>query len=659
MRIFISVFIILFFTIEIFSQSIYNDISDRVANYTISVELDPNSKILNGKMLLEWKNNSTDSINELQFHLYMNAFKNSSSTFMQETAGQFPGMDFIEMENMWGWIDIISMKIIDSENLTSKIKYIQPDDENTEDQTVVSVNLDSIVKAGEKIILEISFICKLPQIIARSGYSDDYFFVGQWFPKIGVLESKGMRNATKTVWNCHQYHAQSEFYSDFGVYDVNITLPSEYKIGATGFIYKKIENGDNTTTHFYKAEDVVDFAWAASPDFIEYEKVWKGTIIKALMQPEHENLANRHLNATIAALDYFEYNLGEYPYPNITIIDPPYKGMNSAGMEYPTLFTTISFAYTPFFIKIPEMTSIHEFGHNYFMGILASNEFEEPWLDEGFNTYFENKILKENYPAISIMGYNFEDYEIHRAVYSLYFNPQITEIDNFAWEFPLGSYSVMAYSKAATVLQTMENLVGEETMTLIMKTYFERWKFKHPCSNDFIDIANEVISKQKNKDLGKNFNWFFQQTIFGAGICDYKLASITNTLTSENTSGVYDNGGVKLTIEPENEDYIYQSKVVVYRLGDVIIPVEILVHFENGEEVVEIWNGEESLQTYYYSGDNKVEWAKVDYQDKLLIDINRNNNSYSLENSNLAYLKYSNKFLFLLQNIIQTIGFLV
>jgi hypothetical protein len=305
------------------------------------------------------------------------------------------------------------------------------------------------------------------------------------------------------------------------------------------------------------------------------------------------------------------------------------------------------------------MTTIHEFGHNFFMGILATNEFEEPWLDEGFNTYFEAKIMEENFPIISFLGYQVNDFELQRALYSLYFNPQITDIDNYAWNFPLGSYSVMNYNKAAIVLKTLENIVGTENMDLIFETYFERWKFKHPCTSDFIEIVNEVVKKSDIPEVGKNLNWYFQQTIFNSSICDYKLASITNTLTLETNSGVFDKDGVKLTIVPETEESVYKSNIVVYRLGDIKIPVEILVHFENGEEIIEYWDGEESLKTYYYTNKNKIEWAKVDYLDKILIDINRNNNSYTLVDNNLAYIKYTNKFLFWLQNILQTISFFV
>lgn len=652
---------IFFIASNINSQSIYSDIlSDRIANYNIDVELDTYSKILNGSLVLEWKNKSTDTISELQFHMYLNAFKNSKSTFMKGSDVFINVFSFVDVENMWGWIDIISMEIVGGENLTSKITYIQPDDNNLEDQTVISVKLQNSIKPESVTKIKIGFIAKLPQIISRTGYIDDYFFVGQWFPKIGVLEPKGQRNVAETQWNCHQYHAQSEFYSDFGVYKVNITVPQDYKIGATGILYQKKENEDGTITHCFVAEDVIDFAWAASPKFVEYEKVTSsGKIIKALMQPEHSDLAYRHINAAIVALNYYKNILGEYPYPNLTIIDPPFKGYKSGGMEYPTLISTFSFSYTPFFVKIPELTTIHEFGHNYFMGIIASNEAEEPWLDEGFTSYFEAKIMEKNYPVFSFLGYNFEDFDIHRAAYTLYFNPQITEIDNNSWEFPLGSYSVMNYNKAALVLKTLENLVGEQDMNLILKKYYERWKFKHPTTTDFIDIVNEVVKYSENFELGKNMNWFFQQTIYNSGICDYKLASITNTLVEETNSGIFDESGVKVSIISDNKDYQYNSNVSVYRLGDIIIPVEVLVHFENGEEIIEFWNGEESIKNFSYTSKNKVLWAKVDYLDKIVLDINRNNNSYTIDEKEVAYYKYSIKFMFWLQNLIQTIGFLV
>jgi len=642
-----------------YSQIKENNLSNRIANYDIKVELNPDTKTLNGSLILNWTNTSTDSIDELQFHLYLNAFKNTNSTFMKEYANIFSVFDINFYENMWGWIDIISMKIVDGETLTDKLTYIQPDDYNTDDQTVVSTSLTQKIFPNQTIEIEISFVAKLPKIIARSGYSDDYFFVAQWFPKIGVLEFKGIRNAEQTQWNCHQYHSNSEFYADFGVYNVNITLPENYVVGATGFLNNKTINGDGTKTLSYNAKDVIDFAWTASPKYTEYEKVWKGTIIKALMLPEHNELAYRHINSAIKAIDYFEANVGEYPYPNLTIVDVPFTAQEAGGMEYPMFISTISFSNLPIWLKLPELVTIHEFGHNYFMAVLATNEFEEAWLDEGINSYYEAQIMKDNFPTISFLGYNFEDEDISRAGYTLFYNPQITTIDNFAWKFPDNSYGILNYNKPATVLKTLENLIGKDYMTKAMKTYFERWKFKHPTASDFIATINEVFKTKKDINLGDNMDWFFQQTIYNTYICDYQLSSITNTEAMETTEGVFDKGGVKLTIVPETENYVYQSVVQINRNGEMKIPVEILVHFENGDEKIEYWDGQASFKTLYYTNANKIEWAKVDYLDKITLDVNRNNNSFTINPNPLPAIKYSSKFLFWLQNLIQFFGFII
>jgi len=641
------------------AQNLKDSLSSRIANYDIKVELDPETKTLNGSLILNWKNTSTDSIDELQFHLYLNAFKNSNSTFMKEFSDFLTEFNTNFYENMWGWIDIISMKIVDGEDLTNKIKFYQPDDYNIDDQTVISVDLNQKIYPNQKVDIKIDFVAKLPKTIARSGYNDDYFFVAQWFPKIGVLEYKGIRNASETKWNCHQYHSNSEFYADFGVYNVEITLPENYVVGATGFLKNKINNNNGTKTLTYKADDVIDFAWTASPKFIEYEKVWKGTIVKVLMLPEHKDLAFRHLNAATKAIDYFETNLGEYPYPNITVVDVPFDNQQAGGMEYPTLVSTISVSYLPNWIKIPEEVTIHEFGHNYFMAIIATNEFEEAWLDEGFNSYYEAKIMEKNYPMFSFLGYNFETFDVLRAGYTLFYNPQIATIDNFAWKFPNLSYGVLNYNKSAIVLKTLENLIGEESMLKVMKTYFERWKFKHPTAADFIEIVNEIVKDKKDANLGENMNWYFQQTIYKTDICDYQLSSITNTKISETTNGVVDETGIKFNFGSDDKNYIYQSTIQINRNGEMKIPVEILIHFENGEEIIENWNGEASFKTFSYSKQGKIEWAKVDYMDKLAIDINRNNNSLTVEPSVLPLIKYTSKFMFFIQNLIQFFGFII
>ncbi|MCK4631245.1 MAG: M1 family metallopeptidase, partial [Bacteroidales bacterium] len=487
-------------------------LSSRIANYDMKVKLDPVEKIIDGTMTFEWKNPSQDTIRELHFHMYLNAFKNNRSTFWKESGGRLRGKGVDTKDPMvWGWVDILSLKTLEGNDLTNSIQFIQPDDDNADDQTVAAVKLKNPVLPGESLTLNIEFRSKLPKIFARTGFSDNYFLVAQWFPKIGVYEPAGMRYAEKGQWNCHQFHAHSEFYANFGVYRVEITLPEEFVVGATGkrISEKTVEDGLKQVT--YLAEDVVDFAWTASPRFFVVEDKWKDVDIKVYLQPEHEQLASQHIISLKAALEYFDAHLGSYPYSTISVVDPPFRGMGSAGMEYPTFITAGSFWGLPDELRVTEMVTIHEFGHNYFMGILATNEFEEAWMDEGMNTYFESRIMDHAYgEGTSFVGFkkfHFGDKEYHRLSYTRLSYPKIAESTRPSWKFEHGGYGSMSYNKPATMFTTLERLVGEKTNEEIWKTYFEKWKFKHPSGRDFINVVNEVVIKNHGTRFGENMNW--------------------------------------------------------------------------------------------------------------------------------------------------------
>ena len=651
-----------FFIGSIEAQIIFKQpLSDRVSNYNISVKLDAENKTLTGKEILKWKNPSHDIVKELQFHLYLNAFKNTNSTFMKESSGQHRGFGFDEnKKESWGYIDVLSMKRIDGEDLTNKIKFIQPDDNNKNDQTVISVSLDKPVKPNEEISLEIIFKSKLPRVFARTGFAGDYYLAGQWYPKIGVYEYPGIRYAEKGGWNCHQFHANSEFYADFAAYDVYITLPTNFVVGATGVLQSKINNSNGTSTHHYRAEDVIDFAWTASPFFKVVNDQWQNVKIKLMIQPEHFDQAERYIYALKSALEYFDNNLGRYPYTTITVVDPPLNAIGSGGMEYPTFFTAGTIWNLPEGFRLPEVVTIHEFGHNYFMALLATNEFEEAFLDEGFNQYYETRIMDKTYgekqSAINLFGFHAGDFELTRQGYAGLTNPKIAEMFRKSWEYTVGGYGAITYDKTTVVLKTLEGLVGISTMDEIMKTYFERWKFKHPCIKDFIAIVNEVVNKNYGRKFGDNMNWFFDETLYGTDVCDYKLASITN-IEKENPKGVYDSLGVKKFFQlKKNDKTNYESQVVVYRMGEVKLPIEILIHFEDGKEVLENWNGQTRTVEFKYETKSKIVWARVDPNYKIPLDINLVNNSLTTEPESGVFDKYTNKILFWVVNVMLTLS---
>lgn len=627
-------------------------LSPRIANYQIDVTLDPDRKTLSGRETLTWRNTSPDVISELPFHLYLNAFRDDKSTFMQESGGQLRGeeIDRESKDDPYGSMDIVSInrrgnQTAGAESLTRTLQFVQPDDKNRNDHTVARVPLARPLAPGETITLDIIFKAKLPKIFARTGFSRDYFLVGQWFPKIGVYEPAGTRYSTKGQWNCHQFHANSEFYADYGVYDVNITLPQNYQTGATGLLTTEKVNPNGTRTQRWHAEDVVDFAWTASPHFQVVNDQWTGkagtpVVIRLLMQPEHLHQAKRHLDAAKLALTYFDKHLGPYPFPNLTIVDPPFHGSGSAGMEYPTFITAGTVSFIPEGLRAPEVVTIHEFGHQYFMQLLASNEFEEAWLDEGFNQYYEGRIMDETYgpraSEVDLFGFRMSDFESSRDGYAHQTNPAAGPSFGNTWQLADGQYGVLTYSKTATWLRTLDALVGRSVMDEVMQTYFIRWRWKHPCATNFIAIVNEIVPKRLGTRYGPDMNWFFAQVLYGDQVCDYALTAIVNKKVGSQ----------------------YESTVRIDRLGDMKLPVDVLIHFENGKEKRMVWDGQSGRKTITSTQSGRVLWAKADPDQKLYIDKNLNNNTFTVSPTQAPAAKYAVKLLFWIQNWMQWLAWL-
>jgi len=641
------------------------NLSTRIANYDISVTLDTAAKTLTGNELLTWYNDSPDVIEELRFHLYLNAYKNTESTFLRGGSrfGRLP-----EDELGWGWMDIVKMEDEYGNDLTSGIEFIHPTDDNEKDQTVIRVPLRKPVKPGETAKFDIDFVSKLPRIIARTGFEGEhYYFVVQWFPKLGVYEAKGERGAKEGRWNCHQFIPTTEFYADFGVYNVEITLPSGYVVGASGVFQEERKNRNGTKTIRYIAEDVIDFAWTASRDFEVIKDKWKEVDIRLLIQPEHRDNAEKYLQSTKYAFEYLNEHVGEYPYTTFTIVDPPIYGVASSGMEYPTLVTGLPAFTIHDGVRQVEMVTIHEFVHQYFMQMVASNEQEEVWLDEGFTTYYENRIADHYYgkksSEVSVGGYNRGDGEVSRLSYTGMSNPRVAPCATPGWEFKVGNERTIMYHKTALWMKTLERMVGIETMDNIMKTYFERWKFKHPTGTDFIAVANEVVTREHGDKFGSDLNWFFDQVIYGTQVCDYKVRSINNRKQTD-AIGIFENtnGDKRWRDRRDEEDYNekiadYRSRVLLERVGDLVMPVEVLVRFEDGKKVLESWDGEARNYELIYERPEKIVSVHIDPKQKLLMDIDLNNNSLTTEPDDAPVVKWASKVLFWMQNALQSTFF--
>ncbi|MFC2125692.1 M1 family metallopeptidase [Bacteroidota bacterium] len=655
-RITVSILLTVFTHPSAFTQPFDPPLSDRIANYDIKVELDTKGKILKGEEKLTWINPSEDTLNSLQFHMYLNAFKNTLSTFMEESGGRVRGLRMNEKDIInYGWIQIDQLTTSSGDNLTGRTRYISPDDGNLQDQTVLEIDLIRELLPHDTLVLNIEFTAKLPKIFARTGFSKNYYLVGQWFPKIGVYEIPGQRYAETGQWNCHQFHSNSEFYADFGVYNVDITVPEEYIVGASGWLVNESQPAGSTKTLSYRAEDVIDFVWTASPDYVVTNDEWEHVSITLLNQPEHAGTTERYITSAKQGLEYYGKHLGKYPYKTLTIVDPPLHAIGAGGMEYPTFITLMTTYMMPVGLRYPEVATIHELGHEYFMLLLATNEFEEPFLDEGFNTYFEQRAMDHYYgkksSMVEIGDYQIGDTEIARRSFTGMSHPKIGKSSFTTWEFKHGGGNNIIFFKTAIWLKTLEGLVGIEVMDEIMKTYFDRWKFKHPCGQDFIDIVNEVVPKYHAEKLGPDMDWFFDQVHYGDDICDYKLSNIQN----EEVKIPYGILDVFRGNQDKEESLTeYNSKVIVHRLGEIKMPVEVLVHFDDGTEKLESWNGKDRSFEYIYTGQRKVVWAHVDPEKKIYIDSNFINNSRTVEPERAVIWKYTFKILFWIQNIMQS-----
>ncbi len=645
-------------------------LSPRIANYFIDVRLDTETGRLEGKELLAWKNPSEDNISEMQFHLYLNALRNEKSTAVTEAEGL---MDFVtggDPEwNGWSGIDIQRVAVQGGPELTSTLRFIQPDDDNTHDKTVVALRLPEPIAPGETIVLEIDFLAKLPSPPLRTGFKEEFFFVGQWFPKVGVYQNGD--------WNCHQFHANTEFFADFGVYDVRMTVPKENVVGATGVEVEVTDNGDNTRTHYYHAEDVHDFAWTTSPEYVEAKGTVDDVEVRVLLQPDHADQADRHLQAAMGSVAYFQEWIGDYPYPNLTVVDPRRGAQGAGGMEYPTLITAGTFYGIPEGLRMAEMVIVHEFAHNYFYHLLATNEFEEAWLDEGFTTYAEMRIMKHLYGddanMVDLFGLQMSDLQQTRASYLS--QPDVESTARPGWKYyTRSSYAVNSYSKSGLMLLTLEHYLGDETMTRILRAYYDRWRFKHPTTEDFIQIA-EAVS-------GKELRWFFDQWLYTNATLDYDLRVIECSQISPPKGYDFtlipfetepktedDEGNEKVTdtadagdsgpsasggkAEGEGEDERYKCDVYIRRHGDFTFPVEIEIKYDDGETERVHWDGKDYWKKLTFEGTREVVQATIDPDNKVPIDINTTNNSEAAKKEGTGVAKLGFTSLFLTQTVLE------
>jgi hypothetical protein len=588
-------------------------------HYTIDVKLDDSHHTLTATESLEYTNNSPNELLFIYMHLWPNAYKNRETALAKQLVRNGE-MNFHYAKNSdRGYISDLNFKVNGD-----SIKW-EYDPQHID---IAKLYLNQPLKSGETITISTPFTVKIPLgEFSRLGHIEQQYQITQWYPKPAVYDATG--------WHPMPYLNQGEFYAEFGTYDVKITLPSNYVVGATGdlvdgaqeleFLEEKIKNTkavyeklkadptyklpptpsslETKTLHFHQ-EKVHDFAWFADKKYFvlkgevetphTHQKVTTWAMFNKSDREEWEK-SIQYLND---AIYYYSLWNGDYPYKQVTAVC---GGLSAGGgMEYPNI-TVISSIDDDFNL---EKVIMHEVGHNWFYGMLGSNEREHPWMDEGLNSYNELRYIRTKYPDASLgkavgldanimdLGRFNHDQEYYLAYLMNGIRHRDQPIELPADDFTSANYAGITYSKTAIVFDYLRYYLGDKVMDKAMQEYFERWKFKHPQPNDFRKIMEEVS--------GKNLSWVFDELINTTKVIDYKLCNIN-----------------------ENKAQL-STELTVKNIGEINAPFCISA-IKEGRVVQVEWY--EQIPTdgklhFPYAGAD----AFIIDSDHMLPDINRNNN---------------------------------
>jgi hypothetical protein len=684
-------------------------------DYRIEARLDGETKRITGTLEVDWSNESGEEVDDLWFHLYLNAFSNNRSTHLQEARGEPRG--FV-LEDGWGWSQVRSIEVAGQgdggwQDVFPTMRYRRPDDDRLEDRTVFSVDLPRPVPSGSKLTVRIAWESQLPRVRRRTGYKDDFLLVAQWFPKLGVYE-------TGRGWNCHQFHMSSEFYSDYGTYDVELNLPPEYegKVFASGVTTEQIVGGRLEVK--VQAPSALDRLRLAErfPDEIERVREILGpgedvelrnVDITVLVHPERKGQIARHVEATSAALFFYGLWFGEYPYQHITVVDPPWGGRAAGGMEYPTLFTCGTRLFTTEDMYVPESVTVHEAGHQFWYGLVGNNEFEAAWLDEGFNSFTDSEVLLRVYgPSRETTDYArlpfdgvavggkpgggpvaealtlsrvsipipylttielepvprsgfldlWRDQPAHTFVQAwtdprwgdrggYLREPDVDPIERRAWDYvDRESYGTNSYRRPAVALRSLPAVIGHGPFLRGMRHYARTWRYRHPYPDDF------YATFQEGADV--DVQWYFEELFQGTGTVDWSVA--VSQERRPDPSGFFQSEGGEFFERPQEEeeaegedDAPWVIDIEVRRNGELSLPVDVRLTYEDGTTETVDWSREEQLGSNWLklerTSEQKLVSAVVDPDRAYFIDTDMSNNGWYDEVDQLAPWRWGERVL--------------
>ena len=538
-------------------------------NYKIFSSLDVENHTLKISEILTYYNNSPVCLETLYFHLYANAYKDNNTAFAKELRkmGSYRFLKAKKSER--GWIDIISVTNRNGDSLVYMVN-----------ETIMTIRLGSPLESGDSVVLNIEAMLKIPKIFSRLGYKGEHYEIVQWYPKPCVFDEDG--------WHKQGYHALGEFYGEFGEFDVSIELPSKYVVATTGIKVDSIARDNDTKVLRFVAKNVHDFAWVCDVDFEIDKQEVDGIEIEVYYIKKHRKKWKNAGDYAVDAVERYNNWFGKYPYQKLSVV----QGYFGGGMEYPNL--VIIGGSEDNLTRQFELVIIHEIAHQWFYGILGSDEMDEAWLDEGFTSYAEARFFVDKYGVdntffkssiIPEMPHNY----INKLTYYIAVTNQLEmPILTRAYEFvdvPI-AYEVAAYSKPALFLRYLEGYLGANTFDLILKEYFKRYKFKHPHSEDFISLCEEI----SDKDLSN----FFEDLLYTTKYCDWHIKKINKNL------------------------------LIIENKGEFLLPVDLFIQTDNSSQVLKV---DKPVDTLSFPLAKKIKKVTIDPYD-YAPESNRYNNFY-------------------------------
>lgn len=546
------------FTQFLFAQEDTSKYWQQTVNYKITASLNDEKHLLDANIEMEYINNSPEDLSFIYMHLWPNAYKNESTAFAQQKLEEGSTKFYLSQPSERGNIDGLQFEA------KGKPLTLSYDEKHID---IAKVTLNEPLKSGDTLIITTPFTVKIPNSVSRLGHVGQSYQITQWYPKPAVFDKDG--------WHPMPYLDQGEFYSEFGSFDVTITVPKNYVVGATGDLQNEEEiawldqkaadtdtislfmgkndfppSSEGTKTLNYKQDNVHDFAWFADKRFhvlkseVKLPNSERTVTSWAMFTNEEGNLWRKATEYINDAVYFYSKHVGEYPYNHATAVQSALSA--GAGMEYPTI-TVIGLSRTA---KALETVIVHEVGHNWFYGILGSNERDHAWMDEGINSFYENKYIDEKYKnkpsGMSVnLGFATNFFDIaalseENLRYQAYLlgarKGEDQPINHPSGEYTPFNYFSIVYTKAALAFKYLETYLGEEKFSEIMHEYYQRFEFKHPQPDD--------IHKLFEEKTGKNLDWFFNDFTNTTKKIDYKIKDVV-----KNAEKIGDKSFDKITIK--------------------------------------------------------------------------------------------------------------